>query len=160
MLAVIRSNRNRLHVIVSRVQYFGLYGGTSLISRAASSSSSSTSIPRGAISVEPVKSGPRAATPKPAASADDNCGTAPAADDDLTDMVPMIDPASGTSRFLQNKVERARHFSHLPYPPLSLLLFPFSYPIGEWGGPTKGGTVKEPTRFGDWERKGRCTDFE
>lgn len=30
---------------------------------------------------------------------------------------------------------------------------------GEWGGPTKGGQAPEPTRFGDWERKGRCTDF-
>ena len=30
---------------------------------------------------------------------------------------------------------------------------------GEWGGPTKGGTMPEPTRFGDWERRGRCTDF-
>jgi hypothetical protein len=30
---------------------------------------------------------------------------------------------------------------------------------GEWGGPTRGGTMPEPTRFGDWERKGRCTDF-
>ena len=30
---------------------------------------------------------------------------------------------------------------------------------GEWGGPTKGGTAPEPTRYGDWERKGRCTDF-
>jgi hypothetical protein len=30
---------------------------------------------------------------------------------------------------------------------------------GEWGGPTRGGTRPEPTRFGDWERKGRCTDF-
>jgi hypothetical protein len=30
---------------------------------------------------------------------------------------------------------------------------------GEWGGPTRGGTAPEPTRFGDWERKGRCTDF-
>lgn len=29
----------------------------------------------------------------------------------------------------------------------------------EWGGPTKGGSMPEPTRFGDWERKGRCTDF-
>lgn len=29
----------------------------------------------------------------------------------------------------------------------------------EWGGPTKGGAMPEPTRFGDWERKGRCTDF-
>jgi len=29
----------------------------------------------------------------------------------------------------------------------------------EWGGPTRGGRHKEPTRFGDWERKGRCTDF-
>lgn len=26
---------------------------------------------------------------------------------------------------------------------------------GEWGGP-RG---LEPTRYGDWERKGRCTDF-
>jgi hypothetical protein len=30
---------------------------------------------------------------------------------------------------------------------------------GEWGGPTKGGSVPEPTRFGDWERKGRCSEF-
>ena len=30
---------------------------------------------------------------------------------------------------------------------------------GEWGGPTRGGTRPEPTRFGDWETKGRCTDF-
>ena len=29
----------------------------------------------------------------------------------------------------------------------------------EWGGPTRGGRLSEPTRFGDWERKGRCTDF-
>ncbi len=29
----------------------------------------------------------------------------------------------------------------------------------EWGGPTRGGVMPEPTRFGDWERKGRCTDF-
>ena len=31
--------------------------------------------------------------------------------------------------------------------------------IREWGGPTRGGKLAEPTRFGDWERKGRCTDF-
>lgn len=29
----------------------------------------------------------------------------------------------------------------------------------EFGGPQRGGKFKEPTRFGDWERKGRCTDF-
>lgn len=29
----------------------------------------------------------------------------------------------------------------------------------EWGGPTRGGRLAEPTRYGDWERKGRCTDF-
>jgi hypothetical protein len=29
----------------------------------------------------------------------------------------------------------------------------------EWGGPTRGGIHAEPTRFGDWERKGRCSDF-
>jgi len=29
----------------------------------------------------------------------------------------------------------------------------------EWGGPTRGGKLAEPTRFGDWERKGRCSDF-
>ena len=33
-------------------------------------------------------------------------------------------------------------------------------PVGmEWGGPTRGGTRPEPTRFGDWERKGRVSDF-
>ena len=31
--------------------------------------------------------------------------------------------------------------------------------IREWGGPRRGGRLPEPTRFGDWERKGRCTDF-
>ena len=30
---------------------------------------------------------------------------------------------------------------------------------GEWGGPTRGGTAPEPTRYGDWERRGRVTDF-
>lgn len=29
----------------------------------------------------------------------------------------------------------------------------------EWGGPLRGGRFPEPTRFGDWERKGRATDF-
>lgn len=29
----------------------------------------------------------------------------------------------------------------------------------EWNGPTRGGKYAEPTRFGDWERKGRCSDF-
>ena len=29
----------------------------------------------------------------------------------------------------------------------------------EWGGPLRGGKNLEPTRFGDWERKGRCTDY-
>ena len=29
----------------------------------------------------------------------------------------------------------------------------------EWNGPTRGGKFAEPTRFGDWERKGRCSDF-
>ena len=29
----------------------------------------------------------------------------------------------------------------------------------EWGGPRRGGRFEEPTRFGDWERKGRCSDF-
>lgn len=29
----------------------------------------------------------------------------------------------------------------------------------EWGGPTRGGTRPEPTRYGDWERKGRASDF-
>eukprot|EP01038_Epipyxis_sp_PR26KG_P009139 gene9139-12325_t len=29
----------------------------------------------------------------------------------------------------------------------------------EWNGPTRGGKRPEPTRYGDWERKGRCSDF-
>jgi hypothetical protein len=29
----------------------------------------------------------------------------------------------------------------------------------EWNGPTRGGARPEPTRFGDWERKGRASDF-
>uniref|UniRef100_A0AAV1T069 Succinate dehydrogenase assembly factor 4, mitochondrial n=1 Tax=Peronospora matthiolae TaxID=2874970 RepID=A0AAV1T069_9STRA len=29
----------------------------------------------------------------------------------------------------------------------------------EYGGPMRGGKLKEPTRFGDWERNGRCSDF-
>ncbi|OQR89921.1 hypothetical protein THRCLA_22613 [Thraustotheca clavata] len=29
----------------------------------------------------------------------------------------------------------------------------------EWGGPSRGGKYKEPTRYGDWEKKGRCMDF-
>jgi hypothetical protein len=29
----------------------------------------------------------------------------------------------------------------------------------EWNGPTRGGQRPEPTRYGDWERKGRASDF-
>lgn len=29
----------------------------------------------------------------------------------------------------------------------------------EWGGPTRGGRRPEPTRYGDWERNGRVSDF-
>lgn len=35
----------------------------------------------------------------------------------------------------------------------------FEFRGREWGGPRRGGRLPEPTRFGDWERKGRCTDF-
>jgi hypothetical protein len=35
----------------------------------------------------------------------------------------------------------------------------FQHRVREWGGPRRGGRLLEPTRFGDWERKGRCTDF-
>lgn len=37
--------------------------------------------------------------------------------------------------------------------------FSIGHQFVEWGGPTRGGRLSEPTRFGDWERKGRCTDF-
>ena len=35
----------------------------------------------------------------------------------------------------------------------------FVFRTMEWGGPRRGGRYPEPTRYGDWERKGRCTDF-
>ena len=35
----------------------------------------------------------------------------------------------------------------------------FDHGRAEWGGPRRGGRLPEPTRFGDWERKGRCSDF-
>ena len=35
----------------------------------------------------------------------------------------------------------------------------FEFQQREWGGPRRGGRLPEPTRFGDWERKGRCSDF-
>lgn len=35
----------------------------------------------------------------------------------------------------------------------------FEHGVAEWGGPRRGGRLPEPTRFGDWERKGRCSDF-
>jgi hypothetical protein len=35
----------------------------------------------------------------------------------------------------------------------------FQHRVREWGGPRRGGRFLEPTRFGDWERKGRCSDF-
>jgi hypothetical protein len=35
----------------------------------------------------------------------------------------------------------------------------FAFRSKEWGGPRRGGRLLEPTRFGDWERKGRCSDF-
>ncbi|HYC05821.1 MAG TPA: DUF1674 domain-containing protein [Azospirillaceae bacterium] len=36
-----------------------------------------------------------------------------------------------------------------PVPP------PATQPVGEIGGPAG----PEPTRYGDWEQKGRCSDF-
>lgn len=38
---------------------------------------------------------------------------------------------------------------------LTLYVNPHNAETGEYNGPTG----KEPTRFGDWERKGRCFDF-
>ncbi|GAX13181.1 hypothetical protein FisN_17Hh111 [Fistulifera solaris] len=35
----------------------------------------------------------------------------------------------------------------------------FEFRTMEWGGPRRGGRLPEPTRYGDWERKGRATDF-
>jgi hypothetical protein len=35
----------------------------------------------------------------------------------------------------------------------------FEHNKREWGGPRRGGRFLEPTRYGDWERKGRCSDF-
>ena len=35
----------------------------------------------------------------------------------------------------------------------------FAFKTREWGGPRRGGRLPEPTRYGDWERKGRCSDF-
>jgi len=82
-------------------------------------------VPKGAISVEPVRDGAKPPPPPPPAPAPAKCGPAPAPEDDLSDAVPMVDPKTG-----------------------------------EWGGPTRGGTRPEPTRFGDWaDGKGRCTDF-
>ena len=89
-------------------------------SAAASTWARAPPLPRGAVATQPLSAVPK--PPKPAAK--EECGTAPAADDELDDDVPMVDPRTK-----------------------------------EWGGPTKGGSAPEPTRFGDWERKGRCTDF-
>ena len=47
-------------------------------------------------------------------------------------------------------VEQIPETLHEPGLPLRL-----SQPPGEIGGPSG----PEPTRFGDWERKGRCSDF-
>lgn len=48
---------------------------------------------------------------------------------------------------------------HWVHPPIALQVPMLDPSTQEWGGPTKGGVMPEPTRFGDWERKGRCTDF-
>ena len=66
---------------------------------------------RGIIAVEAVKSGPRAATPKAATVADESCGTAPAADDDLSDMVPMVDPKSGAFDLSERGASEPENFS-------------------------------------------------
>ena len=76
-------------------------------------------LPPGAVAVQPLS-----AVQKPKGALKEECGTLPAADDDLEDNVQMVDPNTK-----------------------------------EWGGPTKGGTMPEPTRYGDWQGKGRCTDF-
>lgn len=98
----------------------------------SSRASSSTVMPRGAVAVESVKAGPRAATPKPtpakATASDDSCGTAPAADDDLSDMVPMIDPMNGENTRERQACAR-----------LTITLTLTSPPLRRMGRPDKGG---------------------
>ena len=94
------------------------------LARFASKFAKPAALPKGALSVEPARGATKPPPPPSAPPADASCGPAPAPEDDLTDMVPMVDPKTG-----------------------------------EWGGPTRGGTMPEPTIFGDWQRKGRCTDF-
>ena len=36
---------------------------------------------------------------------------------------------------------------------------PAQPPVPEIGGPKGADKGAEPTRFGDWEQNGRCTDF-
>ena len=74
------------------------------------------------------------------------------------------------------KVSKNKEESKLPPPPSALCgddesddededtmeqMFIMGPSIGkvEWGGPTRGGARPEPTRYGDWERKGRASDF-
>jgi hypothetical protein len=146
-------------------------------------------LPPGAVAVEALGAVPKTPRAKPGGggASDDSCGPLPADDDDLSDMVPMIDPATGAwglaggrqgrererertggtlggaemrgaGAAYQRLVQARRRASpHTPTPPPPH--HPTHLPAGEWGGPTKGGTAPEPTRFGDWERKGRCTDF-
>eukprot|EP00934_Nitzschia_sp_Nitz4_P007013 Nitzschia sp. Nitz4//scaffold36_size144017//97667//98283//NITZ4_003104-RA/size144017-snap-gene-0.197-mRNA-1//1//CDS//3329549510//7003//frame0 len=60
-----------------------------------------------------------------------SCGTPPAADDDDMEEEEMFVEADSS----------------------------LGHDMAEWGGPRRGGRFPEPTRFGDWERQGRCSDF-
>ncbi|XP_055387138.1 succinate dehydrogenase assembly factor 4, mitochondrial-like [Condylostylus longicornis] len=62
-----------------------------------------------------------------------------------------VNEKSLLTRF-KNYMSSQRNKDNDPFKPWPKSLNPYT---GECGGPTG----PEPTRYGDWERKGRCSDF-
>lgn len=80
---------------------------------------------------------------------------------DGTAATPVVSPIAGADKGVKGVVKEACGTA----PPLDdeeedMEEMFIQGPAGmEWGGPTRGGQRPEPTRYGDWERKGRASDF-
>jgi|UPI000581A587 hypothetical protein len=78
-------------------------------------------------------------------------GVAPAAQIGTTDSTKPVQAEACGDDIVDDEMEQEEMFVE-PHES-------FAFRVKEWGGPRRGGRLPEPTRFGDWERKGRCTDF-
>eukprot|EP00559_Dactyliosolen_fragilissimus_P007601 CAMPEP_0184856106 /NCGR_PEP_ID=MMETSP0580-20130426/1283_1 /TAXON_ID=1118495 /ORGANISM="Dactyliosolen fragilissimus" /LENGTH=144 /DNA_ID=CAMNT_0027350925 /DNA_START=87 /DNA_END=521 /DNA_ORIENTATION=+ len=82
------------------------------------------------------------------------------ADINGTEFLPKVTQDDGNNGSCSNGFTRGEEDDEMEFEDMFVEAHPtLGHDRMEWGGPRRGGRFDEPTRFGDWERKGRCTDF-